>query len=188
MNKKKGFLLAGAFLLAIGFTFPPINAVPSVYPTGTTIYKPDQAWNGYTIIDAADGNGAVLLDMNGNVLRRWPQLAGIGPFRILPGGYVMGGDVRRNPYQESIALRQFDWEDNEVWHYDHAEQVITEETENEDGETEGGEMVWAARQHHDWQRQGNPIGYYAPDMEPSATEGKTLILSHKNVTVPEITE
>lgn len=188
MDKTKRFLSLGAIVLSIGFSSPPIVAVPSVFPTGTTIYKPDLAWNGYTIIDAADGKGAVLLDMNGNVIRRWPQLAGIGPFRILPGGYVMGGDVRRNPYQESIALRQFDWEDNEVWRYDRAEQVRTEEIENEDGETEGGEMVWAARQHHDWQRQGNPIGYYAPNMEPTATEGKTLILAHKNVTASAVSD
>ena len=187
MNKKE-FLLLIAALLTVGYSSTQLVAVPSVFPTGTTIYNPELAWNGYTIIDAADGKGAVLLDMNGNTLRRWPQLAGVGPFRILPGGYVMGGDVRRNPYQESIAVREFDWEDNEVWRYDRAEHVITETTEDENGAEQGGEMVWAARQHHDWQRQGNPVGYYAPEQMPNATGGKTLILAHKNVTVPEVSD
>ena len=60
---------------------------------------------------------------------------------MLPGGDVMGGDIRRNPYQESIALRQFSWDDEEIWHYDRAEWVITEEIENDDDWIESGEMV-----------------------------------------------
>lgn len=79
-----------------------------------------------------------------------------------------------------------DWDGNEVWRYDRIEQVVTEETENEDGEKQGGETIWSARQHHDWQREGNPVGYYAPGMEPQIASGKTLVLAHKNVTVPEI--
>jgi hypothetical protein len=27
-----------------------VLAAPSVYPTGTTIYHPDRAWNGYTVL------------------------------------------------------------------------------------------------------------------------------------------
>ena len=46
----------------------------------------------------------------------------------------------------------------------------------------------SARPHHDWQRQGNPAGYYAPDSEPMVEGGRTLILSHKSLTVPEITD
>ena len=54
--------------------------------------------------------------------------------------------------------------------------------------TEDGETIWAARLHHDWQREGNPVGYYAPGMNPATDRGRTLILAHKNVTVPEITD
>lgn len=173
--------------LIAGVIASSVFAFPSVYPTGTTIYHPDQTWNGYVLHDAPDGQGAVLIDMNGNVLRQWTNIAAVpGPFRILPGGFIMGGDVTRRPHQEAIVMLQLDWEGNEVWRYDQMEQVVTEETENEEGETEGGETVWASRQHHDWQREGNPVGYYAPGMEPQIASGRTLILAHKNVTVPDI--
>jgi hypothetical protein len=160
---------------------------PSVYPTGTTIFDPQKTWSGYTIFDAPNGHGAILIDMNGNVVRQWKEIASApGPFRIFPGGYVMGGNVPRRPHQETIALLQLDWDGNEVWRFDRMEQVRTQETENENGETEGGELVWSSRQHHDWQREGNPVGYYAPDMEPQVNSGKTLVLAHKNVTVSDI--
>ncbi len=154
-----------------------IYGFPSIFPTGTTIYNPDKAWNGYTIHDAPDGHGSILIDMNGNVVKQWTEIAAVpGPFRILPGGFIMGGDSRRYPYQEAVEFLQLDFDGNRVWSYAGAEQV----------ETEAGETVWSSRQHHDWQREGNPVGYYAPGMEPLTDRGRTLVLAHKNVTVPEI--
>jgi len=41
---------------------------PSVYPTGATLYDPQRAWSGYTLFQAA-GHAAVLVDMNGCVVR-----------------------------------------------------------------------------------------------------------------------
>ncbi len=55
--------LKDLFRLVIFFlTFVPetLFAYPSVYPTGTTIYKPEKAWNGYTILTARS-RGAGLL-------------------------------------------------------------------------------------------------------------------------------
>lgn len=98
----------------------------------------------------------------------------------------MGGNVQRRPHQETVALIQLDWNGNEVWRYDRMEQVRTMETENASGEKSGGELVWSSRQHHDWQREGNPVGYYAPGQEPQVLAGKTLVLAHRNVTVPDI--
>ncbi|MCB1672442.1 MAG: aryl-sulfate sulfotransferase [Gammaproteobacteria bacterium] len=162
-------------------------AFPSVFPTGTTIFDPAETWSGYTIFDGPDGHGAILVDMNGNVVKQWQEIAGVpGPFRILPGGYIMGGNVQRRPHQETVALIQLDWNGNEVWRYDRMEQVRTMETENASGEKSGGELVWSSRQHHDWQREGNPVGYYAPGQEPQVLAGKTLVLAHRNVTVPDI--
>ena len=43
--------------------------MPCVYPTGTTIYKPDQCESGYTILSGF--TGATLIDMNGNVVKQW---------------------------------------------------------------------------------------------------------------------
>ena len=174
-------------LLAICYTIASL-AAPSVFPTGTTIFDPDKTWSGYTIVDTADSNGAVLLDMNDNEVRRWPQMSGMGPFRMLPGGYVMGADEFRAPHQESVAIQQLDWDNEVVWRFDRLEEVKTEEVEDENGETTGGETIWAARHHHDWQREGSPAGYYAPDAEPRTTDGKTMILGHKNLIVPEISD
>jgi hypothetical protein len=61
--------------------------------------------------------------------------------------------------------------------------MVAGPTSNDDEETdESAPAVWASRQHHDWQREGNPIGYYSPELLPKATGGNTLILAHKNVT------
>jgi hypothetical protein len=73
---------------------------------------------------------------------------------------------------------QIDWEGREVWRFDRTEEVKTEDEKT----------VWAGRLHHDWQREGNPVGYYAPGMDPETRRGRTLILAHKNVTKPEITD
>ncbi len=166
-----------------------LNGFPSVYPTGTTIYQPDKAWNGYTIFPTPEAQGAVLIDMNGNLIRRFKEVPG-APVRMLPGGYIMGGGAMGGGAMGAggmggggmgmgggpSALVQLDWEGNEVWRFDKTEQV----------EGPGGTTVWSSRHHHDWQREGSPAGYYAPGSEPSPMSGRTLILAHKNVTRPEI--
>ena len=43
-------------------------------------------------------------------------------------------------------------------------------------------------QHHDWQREGNPVGYYTPGADPLVDRGKTLILAHKKLMAPAITD
>ena len=43
-----------------------------------------------------------------------------------------------------------------------------------------------ARQHHDYQREGNPVGYYVPGMDAKTDSGHTLLLCHHNVTDPRI--
>jgi hypothetical protein len=44
-----------------------------------------------------------------------------------------------------------------------------------------------ARQHHDYQREGNPVGYYVPGMEAKA-KGRTIILCHKNLVAKNISD
>ena len=152
---------------------------PSVFPTGTTIFHPDKTWSGYTVFDTPGEGGTALIDMNGNLLKRWTEVAAVpGPFRVLPGGYVMGGTNRRRPHQEAPALIQVSWDGEIVWKFDRTELV----------EEEGEEPTWMARQHHDWQREGSPVGYYAPDAAPLVDRGRTLILAHRNVLMPEITD
>ena len=116
-------IISGLLLLVVT---SGLMSFPSVFPTGTTIYYPEKTWNGYTIHDAPDGHGAILINMNGNVVKQWKEISSVpGPFRILPGGYIMGGDVPREPHQEAIALKQLNWEGKEVWQYSQMEQVVT---------------------------------------------------------------
>ncbi len=145
---------------------------PNVYPMGTTIYNPEKAWSGYTLLQSSD-NGAVLIDMNGNVVRYWKDFQGF-PNKMLPGGYIMGSlGARKNDYgyQDQSDVTQIDWDGNVVWTFNKKEYV-------EDSETE---KYWLARQHHDYQREGNPVGYYVPGMEARTDSGSTYILCHEDV-------
>lgn len=145
---------------------------PTIYPTGVTLYDPDKCFNGYTIFQANE-HGAVLLDMNGGEVNFWKGLHGF-PNKLLPGGYVMGSRGERNTdfgYQDNLDLVQVDWDGNVVWSFDRHDFI----------QDPGEEPRWMARQHHDYQRQGNPVGYYVPGMEPQVDSGKTLILCHNKV-------
>lgn len=149
----------------------------SVYPTGTTIYDPEKCWNGYTVFALAmhepKDDWVRLIDMNGDVVNHWRHMYAFPP-KILPGGYVMGSTAIRNPkygFQDFIDLIQVDWNGNIVWQFNKYELISDP----------GERPAWMARQHHDYQREGNPVGYYVPGMEPMVDKGKTLILSHKNL-------
>jgi len=85
--------------------------LPRVYPTGSTIYYPEKCWNGYTVFQAKDV-GAILIDMNGNVVQLWKGLYG-SPNRILPGGYAIGGTGQRSPqsgFQDKLEEVSLDLE------------------------------------------------------------------------------
>lgn len=144
---------------------------PSVYPTGTIIYKPEKCFNGYTIFEA-NGQGCTLIDMNGGVVNHWHDLQGF-PNKLLPNGDVMGSTGERDMgdgWQDKIDLVQVDWDGNIVWKFDRFEKV-----------KDGDKTHWIARQHHDYQRSGNPVGYYVPGMECKTDSGNTMMLVHHNV-------
>jgi hypothetical protein len=166
---KMAMKMLTACLLA--FLAATIYARPTVYPTGTTIYKPDKCWNGFTVFPIKVTGEATLIDMNGNVVKSWKGISGFPP-KILPGGYLMGYIGTRQNHQDSTALVQADWNGNIVWKFDRAEEIKDPDKP----------PYWSARQHHDFQREGNPVGYYVPGMEFKINSGNTLILAHKNVT------
>ncbi len=146
----------------------------NVYPMGTTIYDPEKAWSGYTLMQC-QGIGAVLVDMNGNVKKVWKDVQGF-PNKLLPGGYLMGSLGLRDPkfgYQDQTDVVEVDWDGKVVWKFDKKELV-----------DDDGDKRWIARQHHDYQREGNPVGYYVPGME----SGNTLILCHEDVYNKKISE
>lgn len=151
--------------------------LPTIHPTGTTIYNPEKAFNGYTVFQAAE-LGAMLINMNGKEEKLWKGLHGF-PNKLFPGGYMMGHKGQRNNrfgYQDNVDLVQVDWDGNVVWEFNQYEYI----------EDPGQEPRWMARQHHDYQREGNPVGYYVPGMDPKIHSGNTLILAHKNVNNPKI--
>jgi len=157
---------------------------PTVYPTGTTIYYPEKCWNGYTLFQTElhrkNTRGAVLIDMNGNVVNRWKGLDGM-PNKMLPGGHVLGSTGVRHfkyGYQDMVDLVEVDWDGKTVWKFDRYELV----------KDPWQKPRWMARQHHDYQREGNPVGYYVPGMEPKTGGGRTLILCHKNIKNPIISD
>ena len=148
-------------------------STPNVYPKGTTIYDPEKAWSGYTLMPI-DKKGAVLIDMNGNVVRYWKDFQGF-PNKMLPGGYIMGSLGARESvygYQDQADLTEIDWDGNVVWSFNKKEYIE---------EPDGKKKYWLARQHHDYQREGNPVGYYVPGMEARVDGGNTLILCHEDV-------
>ena len=161
-------------------TFGVCNASPSVFPTGTTIYDPEKSWNGYTVLSVLGIRGVVVIDMNGRVVKQWDDfnVSAGGPARVLPGGIVIATNGARQGHQESLELVQRDFSGNEIWRFENNEQI-----ENEDGE-----LIWSIRQHHDWQREDLPAGYYTPDSNPSIEGINTLLLTHTNLVNKEIAD
>ena len=155
-------------------------AAQSVYPTGTTIYDPELTWNGYTVLSPLGTQAVLVIDMNGNVVKRWDGFvnAAGGPARVLPGGGVIAANGSRPPHQESLELIQRDFEGNVVWRFERNEQI----------ETRSGDTIWSARQHHDWQREDFPAGYYSPEATPAIEGSNTLILTHTNLSQPNVAD
>lgn len=171
---------AALVLAVVSFAPSSSGAAPSVYPTGTTIYDPERAWSGYTVLSPLGTQAAIVIDMNGAVVKRWDDYnnsAG-GPARVLPGGTVVGASGARPPHQEAIELVQRDFDGTVTWRFDRNEQVATRD----------GAAIASLRQHHDWQRDDFPAGYYSPDALPAATGAKTLVLTHTNRIEPAVSD
>lgn len=114
-------------------------AAPSIYPTGTTIYDPAKAENGYVLIsvdykniytrvdskgvykDKPDFKGMVprsedsdeifLMDMNGNVINRWKDLGDNKKVYLLPNGNILSIS------EPQSAVTEYDWDGKVVWRY-----------------------------------------------------------------------
>ena len=151
---------------------------PTIYPTGTTVYNPEACFNGYTVYEAKE-SGVMVIDMNGREVQFFKGLHGFPP-KFLPGGQLIAQTGERSTKfstQDKFDLVQVDWDGNILWRFDRYEYI------DDPGET----PRWMARQHHDFQREGNPVGYYVPGMPPLVEGGKTMILGHKDVLKPAIT-
>src|SRR5690606_14599294 len=136
--------------------------------------------NGYTVLSLLGTQAVLVIDMNGNVVKRWDDYnnsAG-GPARILPGGHVVAASGARPPHQESLELVQRDFDGEVTWSFRRNEQI----------ELPDAGLVWSSRQHHDWQRSDFPAGYYSPEATPAVTGVTTLVLAHKNHVLPDVAD
>jgi hypothetical protein len=135
--------------------------------------------------------------MDGEVVHRWSTIG--QPVKMLPGGSLLGykrnrlsknnplladpmpsqesssskKPKRRAPWQDAVEFVQEGWDGREEWSF-----------ANWDDDNTG---IMMSRQHHDFQREGNPVGYYAPGQE-FTENGRTLILGHKNKVMPAISD
>ncbi|GEM_PF-1090828 len=109
---------------------------------------------------------AILIDMNGDIVKEWPLLS--APAKMLPDGSVLGMAFRTDITVASggiPTLMQLNWQGDEIlWQWS-GRAGVTSPT--------GG-----ARVHHDFQREGNPVGYFAPLQDSLTDSGKSLILSN----------
>lgn len=145
------------------------------YPTGTTIYIKEKCFSGYNIVSTVK-NGIILFDMNGNEIRRY-KMNGM-PAKLLRGGNIIGTSAFRDSthaLQDGISLMEIDYDGNLVWKYNQFKFI---DKENQ----------WAARAHGDYQREGNPVGYYVPGMEAKSGSGNTIILSHDTINNKSISD
>jgi hypothetical protein len=173
-------LAAACAALLLVHALTPTGVAQTVYPTGTTIYDPDRAWSGYTVLSPLQTQAVLVIDMNGTVVKRWDGFnnsAG-GPARVLPGGFVVSASGAHPPHQESLELIQRDFKGDVVWQFSRNEQITTRE----------GKTIASARQHHDWQRESFPAGYYSPESTPTVEGGNTLILTHTNRTQSKVAD
>ena len=150
---------------------------PTVFPTGTTVYNPEKCWSGYTIF-AAPGKGTALIDMNGKAVRWWKDFQAF-PAKMVPGGKIFGHLGQRDhsaAYQDDTDLTEIDFDGNVLWSFDHNQFVNDEDSGPR----------WVARQHHDFQIEGNPVGYYVPGQDPKDDFNKVLLLTHNDVSKPKV--
>ncbi len=129
-------------------------------PSGVLIYG-EGTLDGYTLYAGANKGPVYLIDMEGNIIIEFEDVTNFGT-KMLPGGSVLGPDYLVPHEQSNNAVLQIAWDGALEWSYSHWENVPG--------------WGWTARQHHDVQREGNPVGYYAPGQD-FVEHGNTLILA-----------
>lgn len=119
---------------------------------------------------------SVLTDMKGKVVKQW-SMFGL-PARLLPGGSLLGASGKHLDssqsylaYQEVVQLLQLSWDGKQTWSFSDWEK--------------DAKGALSSRQHHDLQREGNPVGYHAPGQDP-APAGKTLVLAYGRTVAPHL--
>ncbi|MXO60512.1 thioredoxin [Altererythrobacter salegens] len=174
---RRGF--AGGLVGMAGLAAAPGWAAPTVFPTGTTIFDPAKTWSGFTVLSLLDTRAVVVLDMNGRTVKRWDDFDVFsgGPARVLPGGIVVAPQGAVQGHLEANALVARDFDGKELWRRDDTTTIERD-----------GKAVPSARQHHDWQLDSFPAGYYSPGVAPSLEGSRKLLLTHESAKNPAIAD
>jgi len=90
----------------------------TVYPVGTTLYRPEECFNGYTILWR--GPLVKLFDMNGRSVNEWHLgelgvKVGVDRARLLENGNVLV--QRGGMMSEDGAIEEYDWDGKLAWQY-----------------------------------------------------------------------
>ena len=93
----------------------------SIYPRGTTIYKPEKCFDGCTLLLVAGENGpdVALVDIVGTVAHRWTlekprRQTGIPRARLLPDGRLL---LLRSTRAFDGFAQEWSWEGELLWEY-----------------------------------------------------------------------
>lgn len=181
----------GSVELAATVVGDPLANCSAQTPTGClTKRKPGKTEHGFTYVDTAIDqshglpNKSYLIDSFGNLVHTWD--IGFGG-KVLPNGHVLGGlpfpDHQGQFVTNLDCLFELDWDNNVAWPPNGATVLGTNGGRfcDPNGQVIGlstdalGRPV--TQQHHDLQREGNPVGYNAPSQRPETGGGKTLILA-----------
>ncbi|MEO7034651.1 MAG: aryl-sulfate sulfotransferase [Polyangiaceae bacterium] len=152
------------------------TTISALAPSGSAKDTPESlagTCQGYTVFSTEDVNGnftsSQLIDMQGNIVHTWNT--GAVPARMLPGGDLIGCSGVTTISYDAVAFQQVAWNSDVSWSF-------------VDWEDSGG-GAWASRQHHDYEREGNPVGYYAPGQD-FVVGGSTMVLAHSRRTVTAV--
>lgn len=90
-------------------------AYPTVYPSGTTIYNPDNTYTGYTIYTIHDPNAVIMVDMEGMVVHYWSHPTyRLGYAEPLSNGNLLVFATQPEQRAPTIML-EMDWDGNVIW-------------------------------------------------------------------------
>ncbi len=144
---------------------PPVSSSEPTPETPTLNLPPStlqgELWSGYTLISPTGiKQAAFLIDMDGLIVHEWPING--NPAKMLQGGSLLGSKRTRKEqvaslkqqstlggrdFPDVIELVQVSWNGQEEWSFS-----------NWDTDDTG---IMMSRQHHDYQREGNPTGYFS---------------------------
>lgn len=181
MNKKTivGFILflliLGNIPLTIGLVRNSDNPENHNHQSPRSPVVENATCDGYTLCGVIPTNMdkggyfPLLIDMNGNEVKRWNATP--DPAKMLPGGSIIAPTGEYYKEWDNTNLSQLDWNGTVEWDFS--------------GWVQDDNGRFMAREHHDFEREGNPVGYYAPGQD-FVPQGKTLILAHDTILNPNV--